>query len=71
MITIEDGCIIGGFGEAIASLAAESKTRARVLNIGWPDKFIEHGSINELRAKYGLNAESIARKAEDFIENKA
>ncbi len=71
VITIEDGCIIGGFGEAISALAAESKTRARVLNIGWPDKFIEHGSIKELRAKYGLDAESIARKAEDFIENKA
>ena len=71
IITIEDGCIIGGFGEEISAMAAESKSYARVLNIGWPDKFIEHGSISQLKKKYGLDAMSIARKAEAFIENKA
>ena len=71
VITIEDGSVIGGFGESIAAMAAQKNSTARVLNLGWPDKFIEHGSVSQLRKKYGLDASSIAKKAEAFIENKA
>jgi 1-deoxy-D-xylulose-5-phosphate synthase len=52
-------------------MAAENRSYAKVLNIGWPDRFIEHGSVEQLKKKYGLDAVSIARKAEEFIENKA
>ncbi len=69
IITVEDGCISGGFGEQISAIAAENKTYAKVLNLGWPDRFIEHGSVAQLRKKYGLDQDSIRRKAEEFIES--
>ena len=58
IITIEDGIVTGGIGEHIKALAADGP--AKVINLGWPDKFIEHGSQDELCRKYGLDKESIA-----------
>lgn len=49
--SLENGCVSGGFGEAIGA----------DLKFGWPDEFIPHGSQAELEARYGLDAESIAR----------
>ena len=71
VITVEDGCISGGFGERVSAAAAEERNCAKVLNLGWPDCFIEHGSVSQLRKKYGLDAASIKEKTEAFIENKA
>ncbi len=58
IVTIEDGIVTGGIGESIRALTAEGCTR--VINLGWPDKFIEHGSQDELYRKYGLDSVSIA-----------
>ncbi|MDO4176342.1 MAG: 1-deoxy-D-xylulose-5-phosphate synthase [Bacillota bacterium] len=58
ILTVEDGALAGGIGETIKALLAE--TSAKVINLGWPDKFIEHGTQDELYAKYNLDAESIA-----------
>jgi len=67
IITIEDGTVIGGFGSEISKIAARHGN-IRVLNLGWPDQFIEHGSIDELRRKYELDPGSICKKMEAFIE---
>lgn len=69
VITIEDGTYIGGFGSMISQIAATDRSYARVLNLAWPDKFIEHGSINELRKRYGLDEEGVLSVAEDFFES--
>ena len=58
IVTIEDGIVTGGVGESIRALTADGITK--VINLGWPDKFIEHGSQDELYRKYGLDKESIA-----------
>jgi len=58
IITIEDGIVSGGIGEAIK--ACISQKEKNVINLGWPDQFIEHGTQNELYEKYGLDARSIA-----------
>ena len=65
IFTIEDGIVTGGIGEHIKALAADGP--AKVINLGWPDKFIEHGSQDELFRKYGLDKDSIA----ELIRNKA
>ena len=70
MIIVEDGVICGGFGEKIAAHFSESGLK-RVLCLGWPDKFIEHGKPEELQRIYGLNAAAIADKTEAFLEKKA
>lgn len=67
IITLEDGCTMGGFGEEIASICAKGYRPPRVLNLGWPDKFIEHGTQQQLAKRYGLDAEGVARRTEEFI----
>ena len=60
VVTLEEGVFNGGFGEAVA--AWYEGTPMRVLNIALPDQFIEHGSVTELKKKYGLDPESITQK---------
>lgn len=69
IVTVEDGTIVGGVGSSIASmLAASDKT---VMNLGWPDQYIPHGTIDELRKKFELDSDSIAIKIKEFYEKKA
>ncbi|WP_374401354.1 1-deoxy-D-xylulose-5-phosphate synthase [Flavobacterium sp.] len=49
IITIEDGVIKGGFGEQINSVVANHNLNKKVLNLGIPDMFIEHGTVFELQ----------------------
>ena len=66
IVTLEDNLIRGGFGEYIAA-----NYKNRVVNLGWPDKFIEHGDCEYLYKKYGLDAESIAERIRQELEGKA
>ncbi len=63
--TIEDGTLSGGFGEHIKSILP---CETHVINFGWPDMFIEHGSTGDLRKKYGLDAGSIAERITEHLE---
>ena len=58
MVTVEDGVVTGGIGESIKALLSENATK--VINLGWPEAFIEHGSQKKLQAHYKLDAEGIA-----------
>jgi 1-deoxy-D-xylulose-5-phosphate synthase len=49
IVSIENGAVAGGFGEAIGA----------DVKFGWPDAFIPHGTQAELERKYGLDVESI------------
>ncbi len=72
LVTLEDNVLEGGYGAMVNGLLAEErKTDVKVLNIGWPDKFIEQGSTTELFEKYGLDPESIAERVCGFLEGKA
>ncbi|MDR2191720.1 MAG: 1-deoxy-D-xylulose-5-phosphate synthase [Endomicrobium sp.] len=67
IITVEENALSGGFGESVKSFLCN--TDARVVNIGLPDKFIEHGNIKILKKKYGLTAENIAETALQTLQN--
>src|SRR5205814_976601 len=55
VITMEDHVLIGGYGSAVLELFNEKRISTPVLQVGWPDQFIEHGTnVNDLRKKYGL-----------------
>lgn len=69
LVTLEDNVITGGFGENLASAVMDSPIK--VLNFGWPDQFIEHGSCSQLFAKYGLDPETIAERICEYLEKKA
>ena len=58
--TLEDHAIAGGFGSSVAEHLSDAGITTPLVRIGWPDQFIEHGSVAILRAKYGLTPEAIA-----------
>ncbi|MCJ7646498.1 1-deoxy-D-xylulose-5-phosphate synthase [bacterium] len=68
IVTVEENTLSGGFGSAIKELVASNNVR--ILSIGLPDQFIEHGSSEELREKYGLTAERIAHTVGEFVKTR-
>ena len=58
IVTFEDHAKMGGFGSAVVEALNEMGIAVPVVRIGWPDHFIEHGKVNDLRAKYGLTADA-------------
>lgn len=67
VITVEDGCIQGGFGSAVVEYMAESDHNAKVIRLGIPDSFIEHGSQAELYAECKYDAAAIVATALDLV----
>jgi 1-deoxy-D-xylulose-5-phosphate synthase len=57
-VTFEDHVKMGGFGSAVMEALEEMGSQVPVVRIGWPDQFIEHGKIDDLRAKYGLTVDA-------------
>ena len=55
--------LMGGYGSAVLELFNEKRITTPVIQIGWPDQFIEHGTnVDDLRKKYGLTVENILSK---------
>ena len=69
LVTLEDNDVSGGFGMHLTS--ALKNDDINILNFGWPDKFIEQGSYDELAEKYGLMPQQIAERICEQIEGKA
>ena len=59
VITVEDGCIMGGFGSAVIEFMADQKYQAEVVRLGVPDKYIHHGTQKELWSDCGYDADGI------------
>lgn len=63
VVTIEENALAGGFGSAVLGLLEEQGVHGvSVLRIGLPDGFIEHGSQQIVRAKYGLDCQGIVSR---------
>jgi 1-deoxy-D-xylulose-5-phosphate synthase len=70
LVTMEDHVLAGGFGSAVLEALQEGDCPAAVERIGWPDKFIEHGSSVEiLRATAGLAPADMYRRVLDRWRN--
>ena len=67
IITIEDGCKAGGFGSAILEFANEAGYSNPIEVLGIKDKFMEHGTIDELHELAGIDTESIKRHINKII----
>ena len=67
IITIEESCLLGGFGQQVKALALDSQYTGTITSLGLPDEFVEHGEIDELRAKYGLDAEGIGELVSSLL----
>ena len=57
-VTFEDHVKMGGFGSAVVEALEELGSAVPVVRIGWPDQFIEHGKVDDLRAKHGLSVDA-------------
>lgn len=68
IITVEDGALRGGVGEAISALYNNEGRSIRVTSLGIPDRFVHHGTPAQLQAECGFDAESIYQKIIQSIE---
>jgi len=59
IVTIEDGCVMGGAGSAVQEALAAAGILVPVLSLGLPDVFVEHGDPAKLMAMCGLDAAGI------------
>lgn len=61
MLLVEENALAGGFGSAVLELLADhdALSTLRVKRLGVPDRFVEHGSQKELRARIGINRDGI------------
>jgi 1-deoxy-D-xylulose-5-phosphate synthase len=60
--TIEDHVLFNGFGCSVIEHLNDAGISTPVVRVGWPDQFIEHGSVEILRKKHGLTPEAAAEK---------
>ena len=60
LVTVEEGCVMGGAGAAVAEALAEAGIVKPLQILGLPDKFIDHGDPAKLLASVGLDAAGIA-----------
>ncbi|MCB1225161.1 MAG: 1-deoxy-D-xylulose-5-phosphate synthase [Verrucomicrobiales bacterium] len=65
--TFEDHVLTNGFGCGVMELLAEHRVTTPVVRIGWPDAFVEHGTIPILREKNGLTAEAALQKIREVL----
>ena len=68
IVTVEDNTVMGGFGSAVLEFLAKNKTIPQVINLGIPDRFIEHGNQNLLRNLVGIDAEGIEKTVKEILK---
>ncbi len=68
VITVEDGCLPGGFGSAILEFMADHQYTAKVIRLGIPDKVVEHGEPEQLHSECGYDPEGIKNAVLNILE---
>jgi 1-deoxy-D-xylulose-5-phosphate synthase len=70
VITVENGTIVGGLGSAVLEFMADNGYNAQVKRLGIPDKFIEHGTQQELYHECGFDKEGIKNTVIEMLGKK-
>ena len=68
IITVEDGCVVGGIGTAIAEFMLDNGYSSSIKRLGIPDSYIEHGTQEELHAECKYDANAISKAAQEIIK---
>jgi 1-deoxy-D-xylulose-5-phosphate synthase len=71
IITVEDGVIKGGLGSELAEFISKKKTGNKLITIGIPDTFIQHGTVSQLYDILGMSAEHITSIVKTSILKKS
>ncbi|MDB5987015.1 MAG: 1-deoxy-D-xylulose-5-phosphate synthase [Nevskia sp.] len=61
LVTLEDNAVLGGAGSAVNEFLLQQELNVPVLNLGLPDRFVSHGSRDELLGTCGLDSAGILR----------
>ena len=70
VVTLEENSIIGGFGSGVLEYFSEKNYKNDLLRIGLPDKFVDHGTQEELHKMLGIDPDGIVNQVVNFIEIK-
>ncbi|MBO1626607.1 1-deoxy-D-xylulose-5-phosphate synthase [Bacillus cereus] len=71
ILTIEEACLIGGFGTGVAEFATEHGYHSALIErMGIPDYFIEHGSVTKLLEEIGLTTDAVVDRIHTMIPSK-
>ncbi len=68
IVTFEDHVLMGGFGSAVIEALSDMHIEIPVVRIGWPDRFIEHGKVDALRARHGISVEAALEKLAPYLK---
>jgi len=69
IVTVEHNAIAGGFGSGVSETLHAHGRYPRIHNIGYPDEFIPHGSMDQLNSDLGLSPEKLAERIYQFVTN--
>ncbi len=67
LVTMEDHVLAGGFGSAVLETLNDAELETPVVRVGWPDQFIEHGKVEDLRMRYGLTAAAALERVRPLL----
>ena len=67
VITVEDGCIQGGFGSAVIEFMADHNYQAQIKRLGIPDKYVEHGTQAELWRECEYDVQAIVETVQQIV----
>jgi 1-deoxy-D-xylulose-5-phosphate synthase len=67
VITVEDGCLMGGFGSAVVEFMVDQGYAAQLIRLGIPDQYIHHGTQEELWADCGFDKDAIVKTVKKMI----
>jgi len=71
IVTVEENILQGGFGSAVVECLMDAGiANSRVVRIGIPDTFVEHGSQKILRSKYGIDTPGIIKAVRDMVHGR-
>jgi len=70
IITLEDASIVGGLGSAVIEYMNDNSYKAKVMRLGIPDRFVDHGTQEELYNECGYDAEGIAAAVRNLVQSK-
>ncbi|MEL6559105.1 MAG: 1-deoxy-D-xylulose-5-phosphate synthase [Bacteroidota bacterium] len=68
VITVEDGCLMGGFGSAIVEFMADNQYSSQIVRLGIPDKIVEHGEQRQLHDECNFGPDGIYAAAKKLLE---
>jgi 1-deoxy-D-xylulose-5-phosphate synthase len=68
-LTVEENVLQGGFGSAVIEAITDGKENILVRRLGLPDSFLEHATLEELRAGLGIDADGIAAAVRETLKS--